>query len=209
MRGDRSKTGIVQSRLDVKQWLAQLPRVDEVRPGRCVWCGAASRCPGESLKLWGHGLRERLLRGPLAPDGDPRDTVIAARRFVCQVCGGVLLVVPRGVAAGRHYAATVIAWALALFGVVGLPPDEVRRRCSPAQVVGYDAAGRWPTLRRWAAAVRGGRLFARAHIGLAADDHTPRQIAARAARTLAAYAPATARGQPAAVQAFLGGVAMA
>ncbi len=159
--------------------------------------------------LWGHGLRERLLRGPLAPEGAPQDTVVAARRFLCRACGGVLLVVPRGVAAGRHYAAAVIAWAMALFGVVGLPPDEVRRRCSPDKVVGYAAAGRWATLRRWATAVRTGRLFARARIRLAAADKTPRQIAARAAQTLAAYAPPTARGGPVAVQAFLAGVQMA
>jgi hypothetical protein len=209
LRGDRSKTGIIQSRLDVKRWLAKLPSVDEVRPGRCVWCGAASRRPGASVTLWGHGLRERLLRGPLEADGEPHETVIVARRFVCQACGGVLLVVPRGVAARRHYAAAAMAWSLALFGVVGLPPDEVRRRCSPARVVGYDAAGRWPTLRRWAAAIRAGRLFGRAHIRLSVADQTARQIAARAAQVLAAYAPPTARGGPTAVLAFLGGAAMA
>jgi hypothetical protein len=209
VRKDRSKTGIIQSAVDVKSWLARLPGVDEVRPGRCVLCGVASRCPGETLMLWGHGLRDRLLRGPLTPDGGPADTVIKARRFLCRACHGVLLVVPRGVAAGRRYAAAVIAWALALFGVVGLPPGEVRRRCSPDTVVGYAAAGRWATLRRWATAIRQGRLFARAHLRLGAADQTPRAIAARAAQTLAAFAPPTVRDRPVAVQAFVAGVQMA
>lgn len=209
MREDRSKTGIIQSAVDVKSWLQRLPSVDEVRPAHCVLCGVVSRCPGEALMLWGHGLRERLLRGPLTPDGEPQDTVVRARRFRCRACGGVLLVVPRGVAAARRYGAAVIAWALALFGVVGLPPGEVRRRCSPDRVVGYTAAGRWATLRRWATAVRHGRLFPHAHLRWAAADRTPRAIAARAARTLAAHAPPTVRDRPVAVQAFLAGVQMA
>lgn len=209
MRKDRSKTGIIQSVIDVKSWLARLPTVDEVRPAHCVLCDVASRCPGEALMLWGHGLRERLLRGPLTPDGVPQDLVVQARRFRCRACHGVLLVVPRGVVAGRRYAAAVIAWALALFGVVGLSPAEVRRRCSPDEVVGYTAAGRWVTLRRWAQAIRAGRLFARGHLRLAAADQTPRQIAARAARTLAANAPPTVRDRPVAVQAFLAAVQMA
>jgi hypothetical protein len=209
MRKDRSKTGIIQSAVDVKSWLRRLPSVDEVRPAHCVLCGVASRCPGEALMLWGHGLRERLVYGPLTPDGEPQDAVVRARRFLCRTCHGVLLVVPRGVVAGRRYAGAVIAWALALFGVVGLPPDEVRRRCSPDRVVGYAAAGRWATLRRWARAVRHGRLFACAHVRWSAADQTPRQIAARAAQTLAAYAPPTVRDRPVAVQAFLAGVQMA
>lgn len=209
MRKDRSKIGIIQSAVAVKSWLARLPTTDEIRPTHCVLCGVASRCPGEALMLWGHGLRERLLRGPLEPDGVPQDTVVRGRRFRCRACHGVLLVVPRGVVAGRHYAAAVIAWALALFGVVGLPPDEVRRHCSPDRVVGYAATGRWVTLRRWATAVRHGRLFARAHVRWAAADRTPRAIAERAARTLAAYAPPTVRDRPVAIQAFLAGVQMA
>jgi hypothetical protein len=188
--------------------MQRLPTVDEVRPGRCPCCGTASRRPGQRLSLWGHGLRERLVQGPPVPDGEPTDMVIAARRYVCLGCDAVLLVVPRGIVAWRHYTAAAIAWALALFGE-GRPVAEVRRRTSTTrQPAGFGEARRWASLRRWAKAVLARALFGRAPIRPPAGA-TLRQIAALIARTLAAHALPSVRQRPIAEQAYLGGVAMA
>lgn len=204
----RSKHGTVQSALDVKSWLARPPTVDEVRPGRCPWCGGASRCPGAKLGLWGHGVRDRHVQGPLTPDADPVDVVIAARRYLCQACDAVVVVVPREVVAWRHYTAAAIAWALALGEQ--RPVAEVRRRTSTtAKPVGFGEPRRWATLRRWVAAAVRGALFDRARLRPPATDSTLRQIAAYVARTLAAHALPSARHGPLAAQAFFGEALMA
>jgi len=52
---------------------------------------------------------------------------ILARRYQCQPCGAVVLVVPRGILRRRLYSAGAIALALALWGVAGLAPPA---RCA-------------------------------------------------------------------------------
>jgi len=108
---------------------------------------------------------------------------------------------PRGILHRRLYSAGAIALALALWGVTGLAPPEVRRRVSPFTIVGATAAAGWASLRRWSRAVRAWRLFpvVRALPG----EASLRQVAARAATTLAAYAPG-AGGLPIDSAAFLG-----
>ncbi|HEX9402352.1 MAG TPA: hypothetical protein VF912_19775, partial [Anaeromyxobacter sp.] len=86
------------------------PAVDEVRPGRCPACEAPSR-PGGALGLHGHGLRERHQWGPAARGGLPELIGILVRRYRCQQCGAVVVVVPRGVLRRRLYSATAIALA--------------------------------------------------------------------------------------------------
>jgi len=167
--------------------MERTPSVEEVRPGRCPCCQAASRPVGRPLGLWGHGLRDRQQRGPLAPQGAPIEVVIRARRFLCRACRAVLLVVPRGVLAGRLFSAAAIGVALALFGVSGLSMAATRTRVSPWPHVGATAAGSWLALRRWACAARAGRLWACVRPSPA--RFTARQVAERAARTLAALAP--------------------
>lgn len=207
--GDRSKSGIIQSSIDVKHWIAKVPSVDEVRPGRCPNCGAASRRPGLPLTVWGHGLRDRQLQGPPAPGATPADIVIEARRYVCRECDSVLLVVPRGVVAWRQYTAAAIAWALALFGE-GRPVIEVRRQTSTtATPAGFGERRRWASLRRWAAAAVERVLFGRAEVRQPPAHWTSRQIAAQVARTLAAHTRPSVRCQPFAEQAFFGGLQMA
>jgi hypothetical protein len=135
--------------------------------------------------------------------------VVEARRYVCLECDAVLLVVPRGVMAWRHYAAGAIAWALALFGE-GRPVAEVRRWTSTtATAAGFGEARRWASLRRWAAAAVKRALFARAEVRQPPAECTSRQIAAHVARTLAAHAIPSLRCLPFAAQAFFGGVQMA
>ncbi len=68
-----------------------------------------------------------------------------------------------------------------------LPPAEVRRPVSPLRVVGATAAAGWASLRRWCRAVRAQQLFTA--VRALPADATLREVAARAATTLAAYGP--------------------
>jgi hypothetical protein len=187
--------------LDVKRWMERPPTVDEVRPGRCPACEAPSRPVGGLLGLHGHGLRERHQWGPVVLGAAATVIAILARRYQCQPCGAVVLVVPRDILRRRLYSAGAIALALALWGVAGLAPPEVRRRVSPFAIVGATAAAGWASLRRWTGAVRARRLFpiVRALPG----EASLRQVAARAATTLAAYAPGEG-GLPIDSAAYLG-----
>ena len=160
--------------------------MDEVRPGRCPACAAPSRPAGEPVGLHGHGLRERHHWGPVELGAAAVLVGILARRYQCQGCGAVVMVVPRGIVRRRLYSASAIALALALYGVAALAPGEVRRRVSPLQIVGATAAAGWASLRRWSRAVRAGRLFP--VVRALPAEATLRQVAARAATTLAAYA---------------------
>lgn len=158
-----------------------------MRPGRCPVCEAPSRPVGGNLGLHGHGRRERDQWGPAEFGGVPAVIGILARRYRCLGCGAVIVVVPRGVLGRRLYSAGAIAIALALWGASAMSAAEVRSRVSPHRIVGPTAAFGWASLRRWARAVREHRLFpiVRALPGRA----SLRQVAARAATTLAAFAP--------------------
>ena len=109
---NRSGASVVQSAIRIKVWQQQLPTVEEVRPGRCPACKAAS-CPvGRAHQLHGHGTRKRQVRGPSGP-GQPAATVeILARRYRCILCGAVIVVVPQEVRARRLYSASAIGLAL-------------------------------------------------------------------------------------------------
>jgi len=127
---------------------------------------------------------------------------VVCRRYHCLACGAILLVVPRGVLRRRVYTAGAIALALALWGVEGLVPGEVRRRVSPWRIFGASAAQSWASLRRWARKVREGALFA--CVRASPEGALFRAIAARTATTLAAYAPSAVEAMPLASRAFLG-----
>jgi hypothetical protein len=172
-----------------------------MRPGRCPACDAPSRPIGGLLGLHGHGLRERHQWGPAEFGGAPAQLGILLRRYICQSCGAVVVVGPRGVVRRRLYSAGAIALALALYGIAGLAPAEVRRQVSPLRIVGPTAAAGWASLRRWSRAVRARTLFPA--IRALPANATLRQVAARAATTLAAYAPGSA-GLSIESAAFLG-----
>jgi transposase len=184
--GDRSEIRIVYAERDVKLWRAQLPTVDEVRPGRCPACEAPSRPAGGNLGLHGHGLRERDQWGPTELGTAAAVIGILARRYRCQSCDAVIVVLPRGVVRRRLYSGGTIAIALALWAVAGLAPAAVRVRVSPHRIIGPTAVAGWASLRRWSRAVRAGRLFAA--VRASPETATLRQVAARAATTLAAMA---------------------
>jgi hypothetical protein len=199
--GDRNQFRIVQAELYVKNWVAQLPTVDEVRPGRCPVCDAPSRPAGGNLGLHGHGLRERDQWGPVEVGGGAALIGILARRYRCQRCGAVIVVVPRGVIRRRLYSAGAIALALGLWAVGGLAPAAVRAQLSPLRIIGPTAAAGWASLRRWSRAVRAGQLFP--VVRALPAEASLRQVAARATTTLAAFAP-VAGGLSVESAAFLG-----
>ncbi len=198
----RSTQTIVHSAIDIKTWLARIPSVDEVRPGQCPRCTAASRPVGQGLQIWGHGLRDRQSRGPLEALGDPVEVTLRVRRYLCRPCQALIVVVPLGVIAGRLFAAAAIGLALVLFGVEGLALAKVRQRVSPWQRVGATAHGSWLGLRRWVRAIRAGRLFV--SVRRSPAHHSARQVAERAAMTLAALAPPSLAAAKIAERVFAG-----
>jgi hypothetical protein len=194
---------MIHSPISVKSWYAETPSVEAVRPSRCPGCGAAGSPVGERCQIHGHGLRERVVQGPLAPGERPTTITILARRFWCVVCHAVLLVVPAGVLRLRRYTAMAIGLAFALFGLLDQSPAQVRQAVSSWPVVGATAAAGWATLKRWARAARAGTLFAGRR---RAPPRTPlRQVAEAVAAWLSSLAPPPCSPVPDAVSAFTGG----
>jgi hypothetical protein len=153
----QSGEGIVYSAVVVKKWAEEIPPAEQVRPGQCSKCGAASRPPGEPLVLVSHGLRERQVRGPAAPGAEPETRMVRVRRYRCLRCGGLTTVLPRGLTARRHYSASAIGLALCLHGLRGLSVGETRQRVC-TWPVGFETE-RWTTLPKWIAAIETGLLF--------------------------------------------------
>ena len=90
----------------VKKWAEEIPPAEQVGPGQCSKCGAASQPPGQPLVLVSHDLRERQVRGPSQPNARPETRVVRVRRYRCHRCGGLTTVLPRGLTARRHYSAS-------------------------------------------------------------------------------------------------------
>lgn len=180
----QSGAGIVYSAIDVKKWAAEIPSVEAVRPRCCSRCGAASRPSGAGVVLVGHGSRERQIRGPAAPHGEPEIRVIVVRRYRCRLCGGLTTVLPRGLTARRHYSASAIGLALCLYGMQRLSVGETRQRVC-TWPIGFETE-RWTTLPSWIAAIEKGRLFP--GVRACPPSFTDRERAERAAATLCALA---------------------
>ncbi len=134
----------------------------------------------------GHGVRERQLWGPAEPGGQPLFRVLALRRYRCKRCRAVTTVGPAELLSRRLYTASAIAWALALFSLARMSPKALRALVSPLTRVGATAAARWVTVGRWCAAAAGARLFA--CVGPLPSTWSARQVAERAATTVATYA---------------------
>jgi hypothetical protein len=198
---------VIRSRVSVNQWLQRVPSVDEVRPGTCVVCDAAARPGGGRLVLHGHGLRSRQLRGPPAVRAPPSLREVLTRRYECQRCGAVLVVVPCDVAPRRHYAATAIALALALYGVLGRSQATVRSAVSSDGALGVCATYRWRTLARWIDAMAAHALLPALHALAAAQGR--RAIAQRAAMAIGAHAPPSLPEGAPELRAFAGAALMA
>lgn len=80
--------------------------------------------------------------------------VVSGRRYQCQRCGCLMLVVPRDLSARRRYALASIALALAGFGL-GESATSLRARLAPGST--FETG--WASLRRWVRAVAAGKLF--------------------------------------------------
>jgi hypothetical protein len=196
----RSTPGIVRFTRLVKDWVAHLPSVEEARPTHCPSCQAASRPAGGRRVLHGHGTRSRQVRGPLEPQGEPRLEVLQVRRYQCQACGATCTVEPWELVTRRLYTLGAIVWALALWGLVGLPLARVRALVNPFKRVGDGSAPSWRTPSQWVAAVREGRLLVRVRPW--PPEYSPRQAAAHIASCVAGWGPHIGPSLPLPVQAF-------
>jgi hypothetical protein len=109
---------------------------------------------GAGLALHGHGGRDRWVLGVVALGERPVDVVVRGRRYACQRCGAVMLVVPREIGPARRYA--LVAIALAIAGIaVGEPATKLRARLAP----GATFETGWASLARWLRAVAAGKLI--------------------------------------------------
>lgn len=134
--------------------------------------------------LISHGLRERQVRGPASVTGEPEVRLLLVRRYRCRRCGGVTTVLPRGLAARRHYSASAIGLSLCLFGMRGLTLGETRRRVCTWRW--SSEPERWTTLGGWVAAIEQGRLFSA--VRPSPVSFSLRRRAERAAATLCGLA---------------------
>jgi len=180
----RSARVVVHSSLDVKNWAERVPDVEACRPSHCPRCGAAARPLGGPLVLVGHGLRSRQVRGSLEAGAAPAITVLLVRRYRCRRCSGTTTVLPRGALAARHYGASAIAWACALYGMTGASLAATRARVSPWR---SEEPG-WPTLGRWLRSVEARALFP--VVRPSQTNASARARAERVAATVLAFAPA-------------------
>ena len=128
---DQSHLHLIVFPRDVKHWLAEgPPPVEAARPARCPVCLSASRDDRRGLTMYGHGFRARVRWGPRAPALLADRTRVPTRRFQCQLCDAVLVVVPRGMVPRKRYSGPAIAFALALWALARLDEPEVFDRVS-------------------------------------------------------------------------------
>ncbi len=179
-----------------------MPSAEAVRPSHCPACEVASRPVGEGLSLYGHGLRERQVRGPSEPGATPELRLLHLRRYLCTRCGAVTVVGPMELLTRRLYSAAAIAWALALFSLAQLSPSAVRGLVSPFAHVGATSAAGWLTLLRWCAAARRGQLFR--SVPMLPADWSARQVAERVATLVASYAVPCTEPPPLTALVFAG-----
>ena len=152
---------------------------------------------GGTVVLHGHGLRDRQIRGVEAPFEPPRLQVVRARRYACQRCGAVILVVPAAVGRRRLFDLATIAFALARWLEDGVASRAVRAEVSPLRFVGDSARRAWSQLRRWG---RAAADILRPPRPVAADGSA---VAARLViATVAALAPPSWGARPLAERAF-------
>lgn len=92
--------------------------------------------------------------GVLEPAGHPVSIAVEGRRYACQACGCVMLVVPRDLGPWRRY--TLATIALALAGVAeGVASARLRTRFGPGAT--FEAG--WASPRRWLRAIAAGKLL--------------------------------------------------
>ena len=112
----------------------------------------------------------------------PREVSVVVRRYQCQCCAVVVMVVPRGVLPRLRYTLVAVVTALAQWGHGGRAGWWVRGEVSPWQSSGDECLHGWRSLRRW--------LTCSVAAGLYVDaTASPRVRAASLSTQLAAMAP--------------------
>jgi len=134
------------------------PSVDAARPPFCWRCGQLARGGGRK-HIHGNGKRRRLARGPPDPCEPAEARRRFCRRFECQSCEAVVIVVPADTVPRRHFTGAAIAPSLAPWGLCGQSAAGVRRRVDDRSPRGFGAPG-WRSLVRWAGRIGRDGLFA-------------------------------------------------
>ncbi|MCB9609015.1 MAG: hypothetical protein H6716_20655 [Polyangiaceae bacterium] len=127
-------------------------------------------------------MRERFVVGPTDLGGRARQVIVVARRYQCQRCEAVMVVVPQGVLPRLRYTLVAVVTALAQWGHGGRAGWRVRADVSPWQSSGDERLHGWRALRRWLTCSLGTGLYVDA-------SASPRARAASMATQLAAMAP--------------------
>ena len=196
-----SRSFVVVSGVDVKEWLRDLPSVSRLRPDRCPFCHGPSRPVGGNLRIWGHGTRERLLFGVFALGESPRAVTIKARRFQCRHvdCGRTCTVLPRQALVHRRYLLPTVVAALAMWTLheEALSTARIRARLSPFHLLDHHSEWTsWPQLFRWAEAADLRQVAA-------VDSADRHRQAERIAQAFAGRGPPSSRHLPLWRRAFL------
>lgn len=171
--------------LAVKFWIERPPDVRTARPAVTPCCRRAAAPPGGPVLLHGHGTRERSVSGRIDPDGPSAFHPFRARRYRCVPCGKTCTVLPVDVLPRMHFSALSIALAFAFYGLEERSLRAVYEALNPTRIRGRDARG-WDSLRRWLAIAS--VLFT--DVRPSPKDFSSRQVAARAALTIASRRPA-------------------
>jgi hypothetical protein len=124
------------------------------------------------------------VEGPHEPGEDASDVEILCRRYVCNACGAILVVLPRGVGRALRYSLVAIAYALGLWGYARATAAEARAAVSTAKARGPSSPEQWSSLRRWAS--QASSIFGP---GAPNTSGSLRERAARLATWLASHAP--------------------
>jgi uncharacterized protein DUF6431 len=179
------------------------PSIEMVRPKFCAGCGEPAQHTNNRLRLVGHGMYSRQVRG-LSETGW---IVIWVRRFLCLACGRTISRLPDWLHPWRWYGATVIMEALYRNCILQESARLIGARLGrPADALGWRSPGRWrsqllmsPTLWGWlgprlgiskpAADKREGRVYvqrllAEAGLHLTSPVETLKELATAVRRTL-------------------------
>lgn len=125
------------------------------------------------------------MSGRIDPDGPSAFHPFRARRYRCVPCGKTCTVLPVDVLPRMHFSALSIALAFAFYGLEERSLRAVYAALNPTRIRGRDARG-WDSLRRWLAIASA--LFT--DVRPSPKDFSSRQVAARAALTIASRRPA-------------------
>ena len=119
---------------------ADSPSLERLRPWFCILCGQPARNSEGVLRLVGHGMYSRQVRG-LVETGW---IVIWIRRFLCLACGHTTSRLPDWLHPWRWYAGTVIVEALYRHCILMEPASAIGARFGRPP-----DATEWRSLRRW------------------------------------------------------------